>query len=172
MTNIVVSRRDGILRAPDGTKHRVARGKTLAEADHPAVLANPGDWLPMVVTLTVDGREPSGAEVPGSHEQVAQLENDLAELEETLAARDAELTRLAEGLAAAGIQLPVDDEREPGWLVDLALGWIDVDRASVAAGLSKPVAEPEPAAQQAPPAIAPPKPRKRTAPPVPRSAGQ
>lgn len=128
MTQIVVSRRDGILRAPDGTRHRVARGRTLAEADHPAVLANPGDWSPMVVTLTTPGRPersaaalPGGAEVPASHAQVEQFENDLAELEETLASRDAELGRLVDGLAALGVRLPAEDGRTPGWLVDLVL---------------------------------------------------
>jgi hypothetical protein len=170
MTQIVVSRRDGILTAPDGTKYRVARGKTLAEADHPAVLANPGDWIPMVVTLTLADR-PAAAEVPGSHEQVAQFENDVAELEETLASRDAELSRLAEGLESVGILLPAEEDREPGWLVDLALGWIDVNRASVAAGLRGGFDDPQPAtpAQSPVPAgtpVAPPrKPSKRTAPP-------
>lgn len=190
-TGIVVSRRDGILRAPDGTKHRVARGKTLADADHPAVLANPSDWMPMVVELTTrEAADYGDAEVPGSHSQVEQYENDLAELEETLAQRDAELSRLATGLEAAGIELPAEDQRAPGWLVDLALGWIDVDRAQVAkhresaagaretalAKLDKPASS-EPAATpekvdeadpaQPTPAIAPPKPRKRTQPPVP-----
>jgi hypothetical protein len=156
MTSIVVSRRDGILRAPDGTKYRVARGKTLAEADHPAVLANPGDWVPMVVALVVDGREPSDAGVPASHERVAQLENDVAELEETLAGRDAELARLAEGLAGLSVDLPAEDDREPGWLVDLVLDEIVTARAD-----PRWSAKPEPLA-----AVAPPKPRKRTGPPV------
>jgi hypothetical protein len=158
---IVVSRRDGILRAPDGTRHRVARGKTLAHADHPAVLANPRDWVPMVIDLAIDGR-PDGAPGAGidtplgvQHEEIVRLENDVAELEETLASRDAELTRLVEGLAELGVALPTEDDREPGWLVDrvlAALGPVDLRDES---------AEPEPAAQ-----IAPPKPRKRTAPPL------
>ena len=167
MTEIVVSRRDGILTAPDGTKHRVARGKTLADAEHPAVLANPGDWVPMVVTLTVGDRPEGAGELDTplgvQHEQVAQLENDVAELEETLAQRDAELTRLAEGLGARGIELPADDEREPGWLVDLVLRLVD-ERASARSSLPRePQSSPAPAAA---PSIAPPKPRKRTAPPL------
>lgn len=169
---IVVSRRDGILTAPDGTKHRVARGKTLADADHPAVLANPRDWVPMVVTLTLDdGDRPerSAATLPGDldtplgvqHEQIVQLENDLAELEETLAARDAELTRLAEGLAELGVKLPAEDDREPGWLVDLVLDAIVSAQATHFREVGIVPAAPEPA-----PPIAPPKPRKRTAPPL------
>jgi hypothetical protein len=157
MTAIVVSRRDGVLRAPDGTKYRVARGKTLAEADHPAVLANPGDWVPMVITLTVAGRPdlpagdeltPSGALQPEVVERLSRMEDELAELEETLAQRDAELTRLADGYASLGHTLPVEEDREPGWLVDLVLHDLTVSHPTALA------------------AIAPPKPRKRAAPPA------
>jgi hypothetical protein len=164
MTQIVVSKRDGILTAPDGTKTRVARGKTLADARHPAVEAHPRDWVPVELTLTVDEPPAGDFDTPLGirHEQVVQLENDVAELEETLAQRDAELTRLADGLALAGIELPTEDDREPGWLVNLALGWIDIDRARMAAGLHSIDVDPATAR----PAIAPPKPRKRTVPPL------
>lgn len=150
---IVVSRRDGVLTAPDGTKWRVARGKTLADADHPAVLANPGDWAPMVITLTVGDHEPTVDDDPRLTPEAIGILDDLrgeiAELEETLAQRDAELFRLAEGLAARGVVLPAEDDREPGWLVDLVLAWMD---------------------RPLPPAVTPPpKPRKRAAPPrIPR----
>lgn len=146
MTEIVVSRRDGVLTAPDGTKYRVARGRTLANAQHPAVLANPRDWTPMVITLDVDGAEPLTP--GGSHAETGQLENDVAELEETLALRDAELTRLVEGLAARGVALPAEGDREPGWLVDLVLEIV-----------STRVAPHEP--EIAPPPV---RPRKRAAP--------
>ncbi len=170
MTGIVVSRRDGILRAPDGTKHRVARGKTLADADHPAVLANPQDWIPMTVALTVADRPeaPSGAEVPATHEQVAQFENDVAELEETLAQRDAEFVRLVDGLSAAGVTLPAEDDRRAGWVVDLVLdtlGRLGSD------SLPSFIEDPEPPQPAGPAPIAPPKPRKRTGPPPMPPAG-
>ena len=160
---IVVSRRDGILRAPDGTKWRVVRGKTLADADHPAVVANPGDWVPMVVTLTTGDRSaPSDVEVPASHTQVEQFENDVAELEETLSSRDAELERLAAGLVELGVKLPAEEDRQPGWLVDLVLDEIVTARADPrwSAAPTPPVEPPALAT------IAPPKPRKRTAPPL------
>lgn len=162
MTQIVVSRRDGILRAPDGTKWRVARGKTLADAEHPAVLANPGDWTPMVVTLTVDDRPEDeratdGPLPEGGAARLAQLENDVTELEETLAGRDEVFASLVEGLAARDFELPAEDDREPGWLVDLVLRLVD-ERASTRS--SPPRATPVPA-------VAPPsRPRKRTAPPL------
>jgi hypothetical protein len=126
------------------------------------VLANPGDWLPMVVTLTVDDRPevPDGPLPEGGAARLAQLENDLAEVEETLAQRDEQLASLVEGLGARGIELPADDEREPGWLVDLVLRLVD-ERAEARSSLPRPA----PAAPPAP-AIAPPRPRKRTAPPL------
>jgi hypothetical protein len=168
MTGIVVSRRDGILRAPDGTKHRVARGKTLADADHPAVLANPGDWVPMVVTLT-SGTERSAAALPRGGEPAGddELREQVAELEETLAARDAEMLRLADNLAARGVDLPAEEDREPGWLVDLVFAWMDrplgrPDEPDVAVAWPSPdgpnVTSPEPPA--------PPRGRKRTSPPL------
>lgn len=163
-TGIVVSRRDGILRAPDGTKWRVARGKTLADADHPAVLANPRDWVPMVVTLTLGDRPRAGdfdTPLGVQHERVVQLENDVTELEETLAGRDDELTRLAGGLGALGVRLPAEEGRRPGWLVDLVLDTL----ANVGAPPETAPAAPEPA-PAAPPAVAPPRPRKRTSPPL------
>ncbi len=157
MTQIVVSRRDGILRAPDGTRWRIARGKTLADARHPAVLANPGDWVPMEVTLTVEGADPAVGDSDRDttlDELRSALEdgrNEQAELEETLAQRDAEFSRLVAGLAELGVWIPEEDDRRPGWLVDLAL-------EAAGAGfnaLKNQVSEPT---------IAPPKPRKRTAP--------
>jgi hypothetical protein len=156
---IVVSRRDGVLTAPNGVKWRVVRGKTLADADHPAVAANPRDWAPIEITLTVDQ---SGPDV-GSSDRDATLDElrsaledargEQAELEETLSQRDAELSRLAEGLAAAGVALP--DDRQPGWLCDLAL-------EAVETGLN---ALKEQAAFK-PGVVAPPKSRRRPTPPV------
>lgn len=128
MTKIVVSRRDGVAREPSGTLHRIHRGKTLADADHPLVLANPNDWSPMVVELSLPttGRATLADDgTPASPEQITQFENDVAELEETLGQRDAEMRRLADGLAEHGIELPAEDDREPGWLVDLALASLD-----------------------------------------------
>ncbi len=113
MTQIVVSKRDGIVRAPDGTRHRVHRGKTLADATHPVVVAYPNDWTPMHVELAVPGGESPGTQ----HEQVAQLENDVAELEETNGMLVASLTAVSELLDQHG-ELPPIDERGDGWLVE------------------------------------------------------
>jgi len=125
MTQIVVSKRDGIVRAPDGTKHRVARGKTLADARHPVVEAYPNDWVPMVVELSVDD-DGSAATLPGMdaterEELIDELRSDVAEAEEVAEHRGAELVRLAEALEGFGYTLPAEDDRRPGWLVDFVL---------------------------------------------------
>jgi hypothetical protein len=158
VTQIVVSTRNGVLTAPDGTKHRVARGKTLADARHPAVLACPRDWSPMVVDLTVDGPAPGDSEpVAHAHEQIAQLENDVTELEETLSDRDREFGRLMTGLEVAGVTLPAEEIRQPGWLVDLVLAQL-AERSADVPPIVVPYAEAKP--------LAPTKSRRRVVPPL------
>lgn len=117
MTEIMVSRRDGIVRAPDGTQHRVHRGKTLADAAHPVVQAYPNDWQPMHVELAVDGAR--------SHDRQVQDDDDLAELAEAAESYRAELVRLTDGLMARGVKVPDEGDRGPGWLVDLTLAQLD-----------------------------------------------
>lgn len=166
---IVVSRRDGILTAPDGTKHRVARGKTLADADHPAVLANPRDWVPMVVTLTLGDRPRAGVSQDSTAAaEIDELNGQVTELEETLAGRDAELGRLVEGLAELGVKLPADDDREPGWLVDLVLDLVVTQHAERVAAYGTGRDDEAAGDPVAPPraVLAPPKPRKRALPPL------
>lgn len=117
MTEIMVSRRDGIVRAPDGTQHRVHRGKTLADAAHPVVQAYPDDWQPMHVELAVEGAR--------SHDQQVQDDNDIAELEDAAEGYRTELVRLTDGLMARGVKVPDEADRGPGWLVDLTLAQLD-----------------------------------------------
>jgi len=128
MTSIVVSKRDGIAKAPDGTKYRVARGKTLADARHPVVEAYPHDWVPMVVELSVDDDAPASAAANSGdlHDRLGQAENDLAEVEELAEHRGAELLRLAQGVEGLGYVLPDEADRYPGWLTDLVLGALPV----------------------------------------------
>lgn len=75
---IVVARRDGLMVAPDGTKYRLARGRTLADARHPAVIAYPDSFTPMHVELAYDGpEEPTDddarQEVDGYRAQLAAI---------------------------------------------------------------------------------------------------
>lgn len=122
MTEIVVSRRDGIATGPDGVKYRVHRGKTLADATHPVVVANPGDWTPMRVELTA---EAAAGPVNTAGTEVDDLRNELAEIEEAAERYGAELKRLAIALQTRGATLPAEDDQTPGWVVDLALAMLD-----------------------------------------------
>jgi hypothetical protein len=129
VTEIMVSRRDGIVRAPDGTQHRVHRGKTLADAAHPVVQAYPDDWQPMHVELAVEGSR-IGMDAEEREALIDELRDDLGHLE-------AEAVRLAAGLAERGYPSPAEADRRPGWLVDLALAALD-ERAHVPSPLAAP----------------------------------
>lgn len=52
---IVIARRSGALRGPDGERIVIRQGRTIADSDHPAVLAHPRAWAPVMVTLRTDG---------------------------------------------------------------------------------------------------------------------
>jgi hypothetical protein len=149
MTEIMVSKRDGIAKGPDGTKYRVARGKTLADAAHPVVVAYPNDWQPMRVELSV---ESPGVTV-GDVEALEELRNELAEMEETAQVLSGELTRLLDGLMARGYKVPAEDDREAGWLVEFALGALD--QARTAATTAADVAPESPRRAEPVPALAP-----------------
>ncbi len=149
MTEIMVSRRDGVVTAPDGVKHRVYRGKTLADARHPVVQAYPQDWQPMEIQLPVDG---STASVPQDGPEAAEIDSlreELAEVEELAESRGAELQRLADGLVARGAVLPSEDDREPGWLVDFVFVELDTPAAIQAAAAGAPAPRPPRAAKRA-----------------------
>ncbi len=100
MTEIVVAKRSGVLRAPDGAMYRLKGGATLADARHPAVAGSPDSWRPVAVHLPYDGAEEPAP--PG-----ASAEGMLATLE-----------RVVELLDGAGL-LPDDVDRDrEGWLVE------------------------------------------------------
>lgn len=125
MTELFVSKRDGVARAPDGTQYRVHRGKTLADGRHPVVVAYPGDWMPVEVHLSMPSETPEAPPARAADAEVfatlEELRNELAEVEDLAESRGAELQRLADGLAAAGIELPAEGDREAGWLVNKVL---------------------------------------------------
>lgn len=153
MTELVVARRDGILTAPDGTKYRLARGKTLADARHPAVAASPQSFAPMKIELSVEDDEPSPAAASDASEELAEVESE----------RDAyreQLVVIAAGLADRGVTLPLEDERSPGWLADAVFAALDAQPSRGDRG-ETPVAPEQPAAGATAR-----KPRKRLTPPV------
>lgn len=147
MTKIVVSKRDGIVRAPDGTKHRVARGKTLADARHPVVEAYPNDWSPMVVTLAVDDPDGDTTHTAVDEAALEELRNDLAEAEELAEHRGRELLRLAEALEAGGL-VPDPRPTHNGWLVDLVLELLPLSAAAPSSTADTPVVAPARAARK------------------------
>lgn len=118
MTEIVMACRDGILRAPSGEQFRLVRGKTLADARHPAVVANPDTFMPVQVDISVEDTDPGYLE-----DDVAV---ELAELREKAEAAEAEandyraqLVTIADLVMAAGRVPPGTDTDRPGWLADV-----------------------------------------------------
>lgn len=169
MTEIFVSKRDGVARAPDGTQYRVHRGKTLADGRHPVVVAYPGDWMPMEVHLSVPGESEPAAPTPDAEvfATLEELRNELAGVEELAEARGTELQRLADGLAGAGVELPAEDAREAGWLVDITLDAVTALQAPTAGPVDRTDVEPEDLAMPMQP-VAPPRAPKARRPAVPR----
>jgi hypothetical protein len=153
MTDVVIATRSGVVSAPDGSKHRLVRGKTLADARHPLAAAFPELFAPYTIDLPFDdeqhdGPSAEGRDVPrapdderGSLEYFAGLADDyreqLAAVVEVLRAHDA---------------LPAEAEmNEPGWL------------ARAVAAAFDPVGPP------AAPSRGPGRPRKQTPPAAPRA---
>lgn len=111
MTQLVIARRDGILREPDGTQHRLYRGRTLADARHPAVVNVPDSWMPVTVDLPVEDTSlgEAGADT-------AELRARLGDAEAAAESYRVQLARVVALLEERGY-MPADTNRE-GWLVD------------------------------------------------------
>jgi hypothetical protein len=128
MTQIVIARRNGTLRAPGGERFRLTKGKTLADARHPAVEAFPEDWQPVSIDLPVnDAADPNVSAAEISEDELAELRTELAEAHETVEHLGSQFRRLIDGLVDRGVELPADEDREQGWLVGLVLAQLDRD---------------------------------------------
>lgn len=141
-SELVVARKDGVLRDPDGIGYRVHKGKTLADADHPAVIANPQVFMPMEIALKVDREEAADVDARVLDDVRADLERaqgDAERYREQLAA-------IADGLAARGLVDERTDTSYEGWLSAVIFGAID----GSAAALPTVREEPEPAEAEAP----------------------
>lgn len=147
MTSIVIATRDGILTAPSGEKFRMVRGKTLADARHPAVAAYPDNWMPVEVDISVD--DPEQAD-PG------QLEDDFAtELAEATAEAEeyrAQLVAITDVLMSRGMVPAGTDTDKPGWLAE-----------AVTVALDTLIHAPHDSGSEPDDVPPPPAPRKRTA---------
>lgn len=156
MTEIVVATRDGVLRAPSGEQFRMVRGKTLANAAHPAIQAYPDNWMPMKLDIDVD--DPEVAD-PGHLEddvavELAELREDAKRSEADAARYQEQLQEIANVIDSRGL-VPLNyDTETPGWLAGLVAHLLDT-------GTAAPREQVSPAADDVPP---PPAPRKRSVP--------
>lgn len=117
MTEIVVATRDGILRAPDGTQTRMVRGRTLADARHPAVRANPNDFGPVHIELNHEEADPGHLEDDCAAE-LAEAKEDARRAAEAAEGYRHQLTTIADTITAAGLVAPGVDTDQPGWVAE------------------------------------------------------
>jgi len=124
MTNIVVATRSGLAEGPDGTKYRLARGRTLADARHPLAAAYPEMFAPYSIELSVDEPEADG-DPAAERGDVATWADKVREVEATADGYRVQLATIAEGLYSRGlVPAELDTDRE-GWLADLVFAVID-----------------------------------------------
>jgi len=156
MTDVVIATRSGIVTAPDGTKHRLVRGKTLADARHPLAVAYPELFAPHTVDLAVDDELELGESATG-RDDVPTWKDKVAEVEQTAEGYREQLAAIVEGLHDRNL-VPADtDMTRPGWLAELLFTILD-----------GPAGEPEPEGKHPEAPVGDlPKPRKRAARPRP-----
>jgi len=156
-TRIVVATRSGLAQGPDGSKYRLARGRTLADARHPLAAAYPEMFAPYAIDLPYDGDE---ASAPAADDASSGPEGDgstwadkVAEVEAIADGYRAQLAAIADGLYERGlVPADLDTDRE-GWLADLVFTVIDGQQTDPEPATEAPVVEPESL----------PRPRKRAA---------
>jgi hypothetical protein len=152
MTNIVVATRSGLAVGPDGTKYRLARGRTLADARHPLAQAHPDLFSAYTIELSVDDPE-AGGDPAAERGDVATGAHKVGEVEAVAEDYRTQLATIAEGLYARGLVPAELDTDRPGWLAELIFAVID---APATAAVDEPDDAPE---APAPDSL--PKPRKR-----------
>lgn len=124
MAEILIAKRDTVLVTPGtGEKFRLIRGRTLADARHPAAAAYPENFMPVQIELNCNDPDHSGDEDPAE-----VVEEYRARLHEALALADsyrAQLTRIVDELMSRGLMpADIDTDRE-GWLVEVVAGVLD-----------------------------------------------
>jgi hypothetical protein len=111
---VMIARREGVFKTPDGSLYRLEVGRTTADADHPIVRSFPDAWAPFAVHFA------SGEPAP-MDESIA---DQLTELEETAERYRLILTTISDGLEVRGLLASADRERE-GWLVEAVFSAVD-----------------------------------------------
>lgn len=145
-TEIVVANRSGLAQAPDGSKHRLVRGRTLADVRHPLAQEHPDLFSPYKIDLPYEGDDASPAAV-----------NDASEVAATAEGYRAQLAAIAEGLHTRGL-VPADvDMTREGWLAELVFAALDAEPspADEAAGATAPEVSPDRPRKRAPRRAAP-----------------
>jgi len=118
-TEIVVATRSGLVSGPDGTKFRLVRGKTLADARHPIAEQFPELFAAHTIDLPYEGDEVPAA---GADPELAVEAEGMRE----------QLVRLRDGLIERGV---VDADNLPthvGWLADAVFEALDRELNPVA----------------------------------------
>jgi hypothetical protein len=80
VTDLVIATRSGTVTAPDKTMFAIVRGKTVADARHPAVLIDPRNWMPFEVELKVDDPATATEGDDIAREQLAEFSDALTQL--------------------------------------------------------------------------------------------
>lgn len=123
MTDVVIATRSGIVTAPDGTKHRLVRGKTLADARHPAAVAFPEMFAQHTIDLPYAGPDDAEAADPGHLED--SVAEELAEIEAERDGYRQQLATIVDAVTVRGL-MPADvDMSVEGWLVGVLSELLD-----------------------------------------------
>lgn len=124
-TEIVVARRSGLASSPDGGKHRLVKGKTLADARHPLAREYPELFMPYTIDLPYEGGDEPTGDSAAERGDVPPWPEKVAEVEAVAEGYRAQLAAIAGGLSERGL-VPdgVETDRE-GWLADLVFAVID-----------------------------------------------
>lgn len=112
MSDLMIARSSGSVTI-DGERFTIRSGRTVADADHEIVKRHPKAWVPVVASYGVDA--------PATD---AELREEVAELHSLIEGYVETLEAIAEGLAERGYAVPVEEDREPGWLTTLVLNLI------------------------------------------------
>lgn len=164
MTEIVVAVRNGLAQAPDGSNHRLVRGRTLADARHPLAQNHPELFGPYSIDLPYDGPDAESGSLAAG-EVSGELVGELADARSAAESYRTQLAAIAEGLHERGlVPADLDTERE-GWLAALVFAVIDAPPAGTEASAA---ALPETVVGK--PEALPKAPRRRTPRPAPTNA--
>jgi hypothetical protein len=128
-TEIVVANRSGLAEGPDGTKYRLVRGRTLADARHPLPQAHPNLFSPYRIDLSYEGDDVSpSAAGDVSHDAAAGGDtwaDKVREVEATAASYRTQLATIVDGLQVRGLVPAETDTTREGWLAELVFAVID-----------------------------------------------